>query len=122
MSRAGEVDTNRFVTPRVLIHGSLFWRNTESTTHEGSPRAATSSLLGATRSASKPAVSTSDKRPYITDQKDILAVKRIRANEVQLLDRNTVFSGTKDHVRRWRFLTHFLHSHRYFPSTSRLLT
>ncbi|KAF8344129.1 RNA pol II accessory factor, Cdc73 family-domain-containing protein [Cantharellus anzutake] len=69
----------------------------ESTTPEGSPRATTSALPGTGTSISRPTGAAAEKRPYTIDQKDVLAVKRIRANEVELRDRNTVLRGVKNH-------------------------
>jgi len=61
---------------------------TESSTPPGSPRAA-----GA--SASAAASSATTKRKYVTDVHDLEIVKRIRLNEIELQDRNTVLRGTK---------------------------
>lgn len=40
------------------------------------------------------------KRRYVPDSADIDAVKRIKLNEIELLDRNTILRGSKQTVRR----------------------
>lgn len=41
---------------------------------------------------------TPSKRRYVADQQDVEVVKRIKQNEVELRDRNTVLRGTKPNV------------------------
>ncbi|KAI0781546.1 RNA polymerase II-associated protein [Trametes elegans] len=69
-----------------------------STTPPGTPpqlRAAAS--LPSTASLSKGADTTSSplKRRYVADYSDMEVVKKIKANEIELQDRNTVLRGTK---------------------------
>ncbi|KAM5542048.1 hypothetical protein V8D89_004358 [Ganoderma adspersum] len=70
----------------------------ESTTPPGTPpQLRASATLPSSSSLSKISESTSSplKRRYVADSSDIEVVKRIKANEVELQDRNTVLRGIK---------------------------
>lgn len=74
----------------------------ESTTPPGTPphpSAATIPLTTPKRTAHAADTTTSpSKRRYVPDQQDVEVVKRIKQNEVELKDRNTVLRGTKPNV------------------------
>ena len=80
------------------------WLSTESTTPPGTPprRPGTSAAPSATpKRTSHPhaADSTSpSKRRYVADAHDMEVVKRIKQNEVELRDRNTILRGIKPNV------------------------
>lgn len=80
----------------------------ESTTPPGTPphpSAATAPLTTSKRAAHAADTTTSpSKRRYVPDQHDVGVVKRIKQNEVELRDRNTVLRGTKPNVRLY-FIT-----------------
>ncbi|KAG1853489.1 RNA pol II accessory factor, Cdc73 family-domain-containing protein [Suillus subalutaceus] len=71
----------------------------ESTTPPGTPThpgAATIPLITPKRAAhAVDTTTTPSKRRYVADQQDVEIVKRIKQNEVELRDRNTVLRGTK---------------------------
>lgn len=75
----------------------------ESTTPPGTPphpSAASLPLTTPKRVAHAADTTTSpSKRRYVPDQQDVEVVKRIKQNEVELHDRNTVLRGTKPNVR-----------------------
>lgn len=80
-----------------LIHDNA----AESTTPPGSPpRSAASALRSAPHvSRSSDATSSPSKRRYQADAADAEVVKRIKLNEIELRDRNTVLRGVKPNVR-----------------------
>ncbi|EIW85820.1 RNA polymerase II-associated protein [Coniophora puteana RWD-64-598 SS2] len=69
----------------------------ETTTPPGSPLASPRRPVSPSKRAhgTTDAVSSPSKRPYVADTADLEVVKRIRANEVELRDRNTVLRGVK---------------------------
>jgi len=75
----------------------------ESTTPPGTPPHPSAAALPLTtpkRTAHAADTTTSpSKRRYVPDQQDVEVVKRIKQNEVELQDRNTVLRGTKPNVR-----------------------
>ncbi|KAL0947747.1 hypothetical protein HGRIS_013827 [Hohenbuehelia grisea] len=67
-----------------------------STTPPGSPRASGGALPSSSHKPIVQDASTSPtKRRYVPDTQDVEAVKKIKANEIELRDRNTVLRGTK---------------------------
>ena len=72
----------------------------ESTTPPGSPpRIGATATLPSTPGVNLAEPSTSpSKRRYISDPQDIEVVKKIKQNEIELRDRNTVLQGTKANV------------------------
>jgi len=77
----------------------------ESTTPPGSPqRSGATAALPSTPGAglAEPTISPS-KRRYIADNQDVEVVKKIKQNEVELRDRNTVLRGTKANVSTSRY-------------------
>lgn len=74
----------------------------ESTTPPGTPpRTTTGQGLPATPRARATEANTSSpsKRRYVADAQDVEIVKKIRQNEVELRDRNSVLRGIKPNVR-----------------------
>ena len=73
----------------------------ESTTPPGSPPRGASSALPSTPRVprSTDASSSPSKRKYVADLADVEVVKKIKLNEVELRDRNTVLHGVKTNVR-----------------------
>jgi parafibromin len=66
----------------------------ESTTPPGTPPR-TSLTLTSSPSKTQPASASPPKRRYVADSQDAEVVKRIKQNEVELRDRNTVLRGVK---------------------------
>ena len=72
----------------------------ESTTPPGTPPRPTGQALPVTpRSRAEAPTSSPSKRRHIPDAHDLEIVKKIKQNEVELQDRNTVLRGTKPNVR-----------------------
>ncbi|KAF7972268.1 hypothetical protein HWV62_18596 [Athelia sp. TMB] len=68
----------------------------ETTTPVGSPARASAALPSSTpRQGAAETSSSPTKRRYVVDTADAEAVKKIKANEVELRDRNTVLRGVK---------------------------
>jgi hypothetical protein len=72
----------------------------ESTTPPGSPQrsGATAALQSTPRTGLAEATTSPSKRRYLADAEDVEVVKKIKQNEVELRDRNTVLRGTKTNV------------------------
>lgn len=72
----------------------------ESTTPPGSPqRSGATAVLPSTSGAGLAETTISpSKRRYVSDAQDVEVVKKIKQNEVELRDRNTVLRGTKANV------------------------
>ncbi|PFH53548.1 hypothetical protein AMATHDRAFT_137288 [Amanita thiersii Skay4041] len=77
----------------------------ESTTPPGSPPRSSIALPSASRS--QITFSSPTKRRYTADTQDLEVVKKIRQNEVELRDRNTVLRGSKPNARNKSFLRNF---------------
>jgi parafibromin len=79
----------------------LKWHAAESTTPPGSPRRSGATVaLPSTpgTNLAEPAGISPSKRRYLADTQDVEVVKKIKQNEVELRDRNTVLRGTKANV------------------------
>ncbi|KAF8063554.1 RNA polymerase II-associated protein [Lyophyllum atratum] len=78
-------------TPRIVPLAS------DSTTPPGTPSRAAAHATVATpyKSHAEPASSSPSKRRYVADPQDVEVVKKIKQNEVELRDRNTVLRGIK---------------------------
>ncbi|KAJ7644002.1 RNA polymerase II-associated protein [Roridomyces roridus] len=82
----GKANDNERIVPLVA----------ESTTPPGSPPSTSKALLATPHRQSATATSTTPaKRRYVADARDIEVVKKIKQNEVELRDRNSVLRGTK---------------------------
>ncbi|KAH7918857.1 CDC73-domain-containing protein [Leucogyrophana mollusca] len=80
--------------------GRILPLEAESTTPPGTPPPSTAALASTPSAATPkhthaPAADSPTKRRYVADPQDVEVVKRIRENEVELRDRNTVLRGTK---------------------------
>jgi parafibromin len=81
---------------------SISWLSVGSTTPPGTPPHAGSSIATSMRTPQKPTntdpTPSPSKRRYVTDTQDVEIVKKIKQNEVELRDRNTVLRGVKPNV------------------------
>lgn len=99
------------------------WAAVESTTPPGSPlrKAAPlstpSASLGIAESIASPA-----KRRYVADTLDVDVVKKIKQNEVELRDRNTVLRGTKANVCTFTFSVGNCSLHEFIQNFSGIRT
>ena len=69
----------------------------ETTTPPGTPPQRSSGL--SVTPGQHGAGSSPSKRRYVVDANDVEVVKRIKQNEIELTDRNTILRGTKPNVR-----------------------
>ncbi|KAF7346503.1 CDC73-C domain-containing protein [Mycena sanguinolenta] len=67
----------------------------ESTTPPGTPPSGSKALPTTPHRSTTAAQSSPSKRRYVADSRDIEVVKKIKQNEVELRDRNSVLRGTK---------------------------
>ena len=80
-----------------IVYVSLWLHAEESTTPPGTPPRTNLALLSSP-SKSQPVSASPPKRRYVADSQDVEVVKRIKQNEVELRDRNTVLRGVKSNV------------------------
>ncbi|KAF5387093.1 hypothetical protein D9615_002055 [Tricholomella constricta] len=81
---------------RVTENSRIVPLPSDSTTPPGSPRrSATHATLTPHKSHAELTSSSPTKRRYVADSHDVEVVKKIKQNEVELRDRNTVLRGTK---------------------------
>jgi parafibromin len=84
---------------RISDHERIVSLVVETTTPPGSPKQAASAPALLSTPTAKPGVTEStvspSKRRYIADTHDVEVVKKIKQNEVELRDRNTVLRGMK---------------------------
>jgi parafibromin len=73
----------------------------ESTTPPGTPPQRHSGISSTTTKVSKQSDSliSPSKRRYVANMHDMEVVKKIKLNEIELQDRNTVLRGIKSNVR-----------------------
>ena len=88
--------------PLISLHETYIWP-AESTTPPGTPPRTTTtgqgSLVTPRTHATDTSTSSPSKRWYATDTPDAEVVKKIKLNEVELRDRNSVLRGIKPNVR-----------------------
>ena len=75
----------------------------ESTTPPGTPPSRPSTLppTSSPQFKAPDSFAAATKRRYVADPQDIEVVKKIKLNEIELQDRNTVLRGVKNNVFRW---------------------
>lgn len=108
----------------ITLSRYLIKSSEESTTPPGTPPRLNANFLtptlpttpGKTQSSAYPpshgATTSPSKRRYVPDSSDLEAVKKIRQNEVELRDRNTVLRGNKANVLYLALLrSHNTHSY-----------
>jgi parafibromin len=104
----GKISDNERIAPLSCeIHSFISLLQTynclaESTTPPGTPRTTTTGqAIPATprTRATEANTSSPSKRRYVADTQDVEVVKKIRQNEVELRDRNSVLRGIKPNVR-----------------------
>lgn len=104
------------------VSGELTCITVESTTPPGSPQrsGATQALPSTPGTGYADLTSSPSKRRYVADTQDIDVVKKIKQNEVELRDRNTVLRGTKPNVSRNSFVNAPRLTIKTFDRTSQL--